>query len=267
MIKRWLLLCAALLFTSVSVCAAAQPAASAAGAVLMNGSTGEVLYEKQADQQLRIASTTKIMTALVVLDHAAPQDIITVKEDHMTEGSSMHLRVGERVTVEELLYGLLLSSGNDAATALADSCCGSVEQFVLEMNQKACLIGMDHTSFANPSGLDDDKHYSTAADMAKLACFAVRNPVLVRLASTKNVSVGGRRMTNHNRLLDSVDGCFGLKTGYTKAAGRTLVSCAVRKGQLLIAVTLHDGDDWRNHAALYDYGFSLLEKGKEDAAS
>ena len=265
--KRWMLLCAALLMIPVTVYSTGQPAVSAESAILMDGRTGEVLFEKRADQQMRIASTTKIMTALVALEHAGVQDIVSVKESHMTEGSSMYLHPGERITVEELLYGLLLSSGNDAALALADGCCGSLEHFVYEMNHKAHSIGMDHTSFANPSGLDDENHYSTARDMAKLACCASQNPALVRIASTRNAVAGKRSMHNHNRLLSSVDGCFGLKTGYTRAAGRTLVSCAARSGQLLVAVTLNDSDDWRDHAALYHYGFALLAERKEEAAS
>ena len=265
--KQWVFLCAVLLIIPVTAYSTEQPAVSAESSILMDGSTGEVLFEKRADQQMRIASTTKIMSALVALEHAGPQDIITVKDIHMTEGSSMYLHPGERVTVEELLYGLLLSSGNDAALALADGCCGSLAQFVNEMNEKARSIGMNHTSFANPSGLDDENHYSTARDMAKLACYALHNPTLVRIASTRDAVAGNRNMHNHNRLLSSVDGCFGLKTGYTKAAGRTLVSCAVRAGRPLVAVTLNDSDDWRDHSALYHYGFALFTERKGEAAS
>lgn len=257
-------LCAAALLLGIVPCSAAQPGVSAVAAILMDGETGEVLYEKNADRQMLIASTTKIMTGLVALEHDSPQKKITVKENHMTEGSSMYLKVGEQVTVEELLYGLLLCSGNDAALALAEACSGSVENFVAEMNSKAQALGMENTSFANPNGLDDENHYSTARDMARLAAYAAKNPGLMRIASTRQATIGSRTMTNHNRLLRDVEGCIGLKTGFTKAAGRTLVSCAVRQGRLLVAVTLNDGDDWRDHAALYDYGFALLaerEKG------
>ena len=168
----------------------------------------------------------------------------------------MYLAPGERVTVEELLYGLLLCSGNDAALALAEGCCGSVEAFVEEMNRKAAALGMDGTSFANPNGLDDPQHYSTAADMARLASCAVQDPLFVRFASTIQVATAGRTMSNHNRLLRTVDGCIGLKTGYTMAAGRTLVSCVTRGGRTLVAVTLQDGNDWADHQMLFDYGFS-----------
>ncbi len=229
---------------------------SATAAVLMDADMGQVLYEKNGDRQMLIASTTKIMTALVVLEHAAPDDVITVTPDHMAEGSSMYLRAGETVRVEELLYGLLLCSGNDAALALTE-CAGGLTPFVAMMNEKAAALGMAHTSFANPNGLDADGHYSTARDMAVLAAAAVENPTFRRICSSRSVTIGQRTMENHNRLLRQVEGCVGLKTGYTRAAGRTLVSCTERDGCRLVAVTLQDGNDWADHAALYDYGFRL----------
>lgn len=227
---------------------------SATAAILMDGDTGEVLYEKNPDRRMLIASTTKLMTTLVVLERGGLGDVVTVTQQHIAEGSSMYLKPGDRVTVEELLYGLLLCSGNDAALALADHC-GGLERFVAEMNRKAAELGMTGTSFANPNGLDQEGHYSTARDMARLAACAVKNETLVRLCSTRSVTVGGRTMTNHNRLLRSIDGCIGLKTGYTRAAGRTLVSCVRRNGRTLVAVTLQDGNDWADHAALYEFGF------------
>ena len=167
----------------------------------------------------------------------------------------MYLKPGERVTVEELLYGLLLCSGNDAAEALADGC-GGTASFVRRMNSLAGELGMEDTSFENPSGLDGQAHYSTARDMARLAAYAAGNHTFVRLCSTRSVTIGGRTMTNHNRLLRAVPGCIGMKTGYTRAAGRTLVSAAERDGRRLVAVTLQDGNDWADHAALYDWGFA-----------
>ena len=229
---------------------------SATAAVLMDADMGQVLYEKNGDRQMLIASTTKIMTALVVLEHAAPDDVITVTPDHMAEGSSMYLRAGETVRVEELLYGLLRCSGNDAALALTE-CAGGLTPFVALMNEKAAALGMAHTSFANPNGLDADGHYSTARDMAVLAAAAVENPTFRRICSSRSVTIGQRTMENHNRLLRQMEGCIGLKTGYTRAAGRTLVSCTERDGCRLVAVTLQDGNDWADHAALYDYGFRL----------
>ena len=229
---------------------------SATAAVLLDADTGQVLYEKNGDEQMLIASTTKIMTALVVLEQAGLDDTVTVTRDHMAEGSSMYLKPGETVRVEELLYGLLLCSGNDAALALT-ACAGGPEPFVALMNEKAAALGMARTSFANPNGLDAEGHYSTARDMAALAAAAMEEPTFRRICSSRSVTIGQRTMENHNRLLRQVEGCIGLKTGYTKAAGRTLVSCAERCGCRLIAVTLRDSDDWADHAALYEYGFCL----------
>ena len=228
---------------------------SASSAILMDVDSGRVLYEQNADAKMLIASTTKILTALVAIREGDLNDVVTVsREAAYTEGSSMYLKPGDRVTVEELLYGLLLCSGNDAALALADHC-GGLERFVAEMNRKAAELGMTGTSFANPNGLDQEGHYSTARDMARLAAYAAGNHTFVRLCSTRSVTIGGRTMTNHNRLLRAVPGCIGLKTGYTRAAGRTLVSCVRRNGRTLVAVTLQDGNDWADHAALYEFGF------------
>ena len=171
----------------------------------------------------------------------------------------MYLKPGETVTVEELLYGLMLCSGNDAALALAD-CCGGLEVFVQAMNDKAAELGMQDTSFANPNGLDDENHYSTARDMAVLAAYAAQNPTFRRICSTRTATVGSRTMTNHNKLLSQLEGCIGMKTGYTKAAGRTLVSCAQRDGCRLVAVTLCDGNDWADHKSLYEMGFAARNK-------
>lgn len=256
----WKKLCGALLTLTMLLvllpCRAEAVQLSAAAAILMDADSGEILFEKDAGRCMRIASTTKIMTALVVLEHAAPDDVITVTPDHMAEGSSMYLRAGETVRVEELLYGLLLCSGNDAALVLTE-CAGGLTPFVALMNEKAAALGMAHTSFANPNGLDADGHYSTARDMAVLAAAAMENPTFRRICSSRSVTIGQRTMENHNRLLRQVEGCIGLKTGYTQAAGRTLVSCTERDGCRLVAVTLQDGNDWADHAALYDYGFRL----------
>ena len=230
---------------------------SATSATLVDADSGRVLYEQNADAKMLIASTTKILTALVAIREGDLSQVVTVKrEATLTEGSSMYLKEGEQLTLETLLYGLLLCSGNDAAVAIADAVGGSQAGFVKLMNETARELGMEHSSFANPNGLDDEDHYSTARDMAKLACAAVNNETLMRIASTRTVTIGGRTMTNHNKLLSYMDGCIGLKTGYTKAAGRTLVSCAERNGQRLVAVTLQDGNDWADHQALYEYGFA-----------
>lgn len=232
---------------------------SATAAILMDADSGRILYAHNENAQMLIASTTKILTALVAIENGRLSDVITVtREATLAEGTSMYLKEGEQLTLETLLYGLLLSSGNDAALAVAEGVAGSVDEFVALMNEKAAELGMTNSSFANPNGLDADGHYSTALDMARLACAAMENPTLMRIASTRSVTVGGRTMNNHNRLLNTVEGCVGLKTGYTRAAGRTLVSCAERNGQRLVAVTLQDGNDWVDHAELFSYGFTAF---------
>ena len=248
---------AALCLYSIFPCRISAVETSAASAILMDADSGRVLYERNADRKMLIASTTKILTALVAIEEGDLHDTVKVsREAAYTEGSAMYLTEGETLTLETLLYGVLLCSGNDAAVAVAQHVGGSVKGFVALMNEKAQELGMEHSSFANPNGLDDEQHYSTARDMAKLARAALENETLMRIASTRSVTIGGRTMTNHNKLLHYVDGCLGLKTGYTKAAGRTLVSCAEKNGQRLIAVTLQDGNDWADHQALYEYGFS-----------
>ena len=248
---------AALCLYSIFPCRILAMETSAASAILMDADSGRVLYERNADRKMLIASTTKILTALVAIEESNLHDSVKVsREAAYTEGSAMYLTEGETLTLETLLYGVLLCSGNDAAVAVAQHVGGSVKGFVALMNEKARELGMEHSSFANPNGLDDEQHYSTARDMAKLARAALENETLMRIASTRSVTIGGRAMTNHNKLLHYVDGCLGLKTGYTKAAGRTLVSCAEKNGQRLIAVTLQDGNDWADHQALYEYGFS-----------
>ena len=250
------LLCAGVLF-SILTCQTLALSTSATASILMDVDSGRVLYEQNADAKMLIASTTKILTALVAIEEGDLSDTVKVsREAAWTEGSSMYLKEGEELTLETLLYGLLLCSGNDAAVAIAEHIAGSEAGFAKLMNEKAEELGMTGSSFANPNGLDHEKHYSTARDMAVLACAAVNNETLVRIASTKSVTIGGRTMTNHNKLLGLVEGCIGLKTGYNRAAGRTLVSCAQRNGQRLVAVTLQDGNDWLDHAAMLDYGFS-----------
>ena len=253
-----------ILMRTVAVCLAAvllYPvqcySISARKAILIDGATGRVLYEKNADSKSLIASTTKIMTALIVCEQVNVLDRVRIcKEAVGVEGSSMYLREGEVLTVQELLYGLMLCSGNDAAVALAIYCGGSVEGFAQLMNDKARMLGLNNTHFVNPHGLDHPQHYSTARDLGLLARYAMNNPLFAMTVSTKNITVGERRLTNHNKLLWRVDGADGVKTGFTKAAGRILVSSAVRNSRRLIAVTIDDGDDWRDHEKLLEEGFS-----------
>ena len=251
------MLAALLILYSTFPCQSLAVSTSASAAILVDVDSGRVLYEQNADARMLIASTTKILTALVAIEEGDLGDIVTVsRRAALTEGSAMYLQEGEQLTLETLLYGLLLCSGNDAAVAIAEHVGGSLEGFVDRMNRRAGELGMENSSFANPNGLDAEDHYSTARDMARLACAAAGNETLMRIASTKTVTIGGRTMTNHTKLLRYMEGCTGLKTGFTTAAGRTLVSCAEQKGQRLVAVTLQDGNDWADHQALYEYGFS-----------
>lgn len=229
---------------------------SAKSAILIDAQTGRVLYERNPDDRSLIASTTKIMTALVVCEQCNVLDRVRIpKEAVGIEGSSMYLREGEVLTVQELLYGLMLHSGNDAAVALAIYCAGTVEGFAELMNDKAFRLGMADTHFVNPNGLDSPGHYSTARDMAVLAAYAMENPIFLRTVATKTVTAGGRTLRNHNKLLWLVEGADGVKTGYTKAAGRILVSSATRQGRRLVAVTMRDPNDWQDHKTLLDNGF------------
>ena len=232
-------------------------ALSADHAILLDAQSGRVLYEKDADARSLIASTTKIMTGLLVAERCNVMDRVRIPPEAVgVEGSSMYLKEGEVLTVQELLYGLMLQSGNDAAVALAIYCGGTVEGFAELMNDKARTLGLTGTHFENPNGLDGREHYSTARDLAILTAYAMENPIFAKTVSTKTVTAAGRVLTNHNKLLWRYDGAEGVKTGYTRAAGRILVSSAQRGGRRLIAVTINAPDDWRDHEALLDLGFS-----------
>lgn len=244
-------------------------AISAECAILIDGETGRVLYEKQAEEKSLIASTTKIMTALVICEQTNVLDRVKIpKEAVGIEGSSMYLKEGEVLTVQELLYGLMLQSGNDAAVALAIYCGGTVEGFTELMNDKAHRLGMTQSHFANPNGLDSPGNYSTARDMALLTAYAMQNPIFAQTVSTKIITIGERCLRNHNKLLWQLEGANGVKTGYTKAAGRILISSVTRMGRQLIAVTFNDPNDWQDHKDLIEDGFSrftvqkLIQKGQ-----
>lgn len=244
-------------------------AISAECAILIDGETGRVLYEKQAEEKSLIASTTKIMTARVICEQTNVLDRVKIpKEAVGIEGSSMYLKEGEVLTVQELLYGLMLQSGNDAAVALAIYCGGTVEGFTELMNDKAHRLGMTQSHFANPNGLDSPGNYSTARDMALLTAYAMQNPIFAQTVSTKTITIGERCLRNHNKLLWQLEGANGVKTGYTKAAGRILISSVIRMGRQLIAVTFNDPNDWQDHKDLIEDGFSrftvqkLIQKGQ-----
>lgn len=255
--KRFLQAAAAFLAAVLLFPQLGARALSADHAILLDAQSGRVLYEKDADARSLIASTTKIMTGLVVAEQCNVMDRVQIPAEAVgVEGSSMYLKEGEILTVQELLYGLLLQSGNDAAVALAIYCGGTVEGFAELMNDKARKLGLTNTHYENPNGLDGQEHYSTARDLAILAAYAMENPIFAKTVSTKTVTIGTRVLTNHNKLLWRYDGAEGVKTGFTRAAGRILVSSAQRGGRRLIAVTINDPDDWRDHGTLLDLGFS-----------
>ena len=245
-------LLAAVLFLPMPACAV-----SARRAYVLDTVSERVLFSRNADEQSLIASTTKIMTALIICERCNVLDRMRIPREAVgIEGSSMYLQEGEVLTLQELLYGLMLSSGNDAAVALAIYCGGTVEGFAELMNDKARVLGLRNTHFENPNGLDSPGHFSTARDLAVLAAYAMENPVFAKTVSARSLKVGQRYLTNHNKLLWRVDGADGVKTGYTKAAGRILVSSATRDGRRIIAVTLDDPNDWQDHANLLEEGFS-----------
>ncbi len=259
------LLCAILscifLFSAAVICRAEN--CSAKAAVVMEQTTETVLYEKSADEKLPQASTTKIMTALLVLRLAAPEDKITVSPSAASvEGSQLGLAEGDTLSVRDLLYVLMLKSGNDAAEALAEGLCGSVNAFVEKMNETARELGLKNTLFQNPHGLPAENHYTTARDLARLTAAALESEEFCKIVSTKQAKLTYKNMviSNSNRLLGICDGVFGVKTGFTKKAGRCLVTAAERKGVRLICVTLNDGNDWQDHAHLYDTCFERVDR-------
>ena len=255
-LRRGLL--AAVLTAALSICSSgAAPGVSAHCAILVDAASGRVLCEKNAGQKSLIASTTKIMTGLLVAEAGGLDEEFTIPAEAVgIEGSSLYLKEGEKLTREQLLYGMMLRSGNDAAVALALATAGDVERFVDRMNERAAELGLTGTHFANPNGLDDDGNYSTARDLAALARAAMDNETFAKVVGTKEYRFGNRVLTNHNKLLWRCEGVMGVKTGYTKAAGRLLVSAAERDGRRLIAVTIDAPNDWADHAALLDYGYS-----------
>jgi len=238
-------------------------AISAKSAILIDGASGRVLYEHNAYEKLPMASTTKIMTGLLACESGKlSENVKTSAFASGTEGSSLWLKIGEKQTLENLTYGLMLKSGNDAAVAIAEYLGGSIDAFALLMNKKAREIGAKNTSFENPHGLDSSMHYTTAYDLALIAKEAMNNKKFREIVSTKTYSIPmkgekwDRALKNHNKLLWRYDGCNGVKTGYTKISGRCLVSSAERNGELLICVTLNAPDDWNDHEKLLNDGFS-----------
>ena len=239
----------------LSLCAAksdSYPKVSAQSAVVLHN--GQILFDKNADMRLPMASTTKIMTAILAIENVKYEDIVKIKNEHcMVEGSSMYLKPDTEKTVLELLKGLLLVSGNDAALALADHVAGDVDSFTALMNKKAKALGLENTHFTNPHGLSHASHYTTAHDLALLMEYCMENELFRKIIAMKSFESDGAQLLNHNKLLFTCPGCLGGKTGYTEASGRCLVSCCEREGASLICVTLSAPDDWNDHMSLYDW--------------
>ncbi len=238
-------------------------AISAQSAVVIDAGSGRVLFSHNKDAKMGMASTTKIMTAITAIENAELDSVATVSPNaYSVEGSSMYLGLGEKLTLEELLWGLMLVSGNDAATAVAEHVSGSVEDFAELMNKTAEKVGAESSSFTNPHGLSDDNHYTTAHDLAKITAYALKNPKFREIASTrtKNIPWAGhdydRYLVNHNKFLTMYEGCIGVKTGFTKATGRCLVTAVEKNGLQLVCVTLNAPDDWNDHKVMYDNAFS-----------
>ncbi|UOF89874.1 D-alanyl-D-alanine carboxypeptidase [Fodinisporobacter ferrooxydans] len=236
---------------------------SAQEAAVIDVKSGRILYEKNADKKTLIASTTKVITAIVAIESGKLNDTVTISPNAARqEGSSIYLEPGEKYKLIDLVYGMMLRSGNDAATAIAEYVGGSVEGFAEKMNALVEKLGLKETHFANPHGLDHPEHYSSAHDMAVLTAYALRNPIFQEIVSTKFKTIPwpgkewDRKMKNKNKMLDRYDGADGVKTGYTKKSGRCLISSATRDGRQIAVVVLNDPNDWNDSAHLLDYGFS-----------
>ncbi len=238
-------------------------ALSSSSYIVMDMDSGRVLEGKNVHQSYLIASTTKILTAITAIEYGNLEDVVTITDSIMESyGSGIYISVGEKMTLDDLLYGLLLRSGNDAALAIASHVGGSKENFVFLMNEIAKKIGMSDSSFINPSGLEESDgtgNMSTTYDMALLMRYAMKNENFRRITSTKNILVKSDLKTyqwnNKNKLLQTYEYCTGGKTGYTKKAKRTLVTTASKNNMNLIVVTFNDGNDFYDHQQLYENYF------------
>lgn len=251
----------------INVSAKAPPEVSAISAIGIESSSGEIFYSKNIDKRLPMASTTKIMTAIVAIENGNIADTVKVNRKAVgVEGSSIYLYEGESLTLENLLYALLLESANDAAVAIAIHIGGDLDSFVDMMNETADKLGLTNTHFENPHGLDSDTHYTTARELGIIATYAMKNPTFRQIVSTYKTTIpladgeGTRVLVNHNKLLRNYDGAIGIKTGYTKRSGRCLVSASLRDGVELICVTISAPSDWQDHENILDFGNSIYEK-------
>ena len=253
------LLCAALLFPRLSKAEQTQDVPAQA-AYLFEANSGRVLYAKNENVRLPMASTTKIMTALLAVESGRLRETVTVPEEAArTEGSSMHLTAGETLPLEDLVYGLMLTSGNDAAVAIACFLDGDTESFAARMNERAKALGLFDTHFVTPNGLHDPDHYTTARDLARLGAAALENPFFARIAATQYRKTEGSNphtLKNKNRLLWEYEGGIGVKTGYTKAAGKCLVFAAERGEMKLVGAILNCPTMWQTAKKLLDTAFS-----------
>ncbi len=236
---------------------------SARAAVLYEPETDSFLYEKNENERLPMASTTKIMTALIALEELGCDSIIEIDKRAVgVEGSSVYLTEGELISSYDLISCVLLQSANDAAEALAYEIAGGIDGFAYMMNERTKALGLSDTSFKNPHGLDEKDHYTTAHDLAIIAAAALENDTFREISSSYKKTVysseTARTLVNHNKMLKAYDGCIGVKTGYTKRSGRSLVSAAERDGLTMISVTINAPDDWRDHKKMLDYGYSIL---------
>ena len=240
---------------------------SAKGMCVIEKESGRVLYSKNKDQKLPMASTTKVATAITAIENCDNLDeMIVVNERSVgVEGTSIYLREDEEIKVIDLLYGLMLRSGNDSATALAYHIGGSVDDFAKMMNETAKKAGANNSNFVNPHGLDDPNHYTTAYDLAKITAYALNNPIFAKIVSTKNYVIEEtnksekRYLTNKNRLLSSLEGCCGVKTGFTSKAGRCLVSASKRNDCTIVCVVLNCGPMFEDSSALINSAFDEFE--------
>ncbi len=231
--------------------------ASAQSEIAMELSTGTVLKEGNADARLPMASTTKILTAIIIIEDCNLDEVITVPDEAVgVEGSSIYLKKEEQISVKDLVYGLMLRSGNDSATALALHHSGSIENFAQAMNERAKKAGAENSNFKNPSGLPDDEHYTTARDLCKIACYAMKNSLFIEVVSTTNYKGEYRNFVNKNKMLYKYDGANGVKTGYTLKAGRCLVSSAERNGMDVVCVVLNCYDMYEHSCKVFDYCFA-----------
>jgi len=276
--RWWLIFFCCLMLLLAEEARAASPAlpptpqVTGKAAVLMDARNGQILYEKNADQPMYPASTTKILTAIIALERSRLDEVVTVsRKATLVEGSAIGLQEGERVTMEDLLYALLLASANDAAVAIAEHVAGSVPAFATLMNEKARSIGAKESNFRNPNGLPDPQHYTTAHDLALIARYAMQNPTFRTIVSTRLKQIHRpdadrskgppqEHLWNHNRLLSSYEGAIGIKTGYTVEAGQCLIAAARRGNRELIAVIMKSQGAavYSDARSLLDYGFSAF---------